>query len=251
MKLSCALVTGASSGIGWSTAQMLAREGLNLVLLARRSEKLEMLKQRILTDNPKLNVDCLEADVRDRKRLLRLFEQQKFKDVDVLINNAGLARGVSVVQDAEWDDWEEMIDTNVKGLFALTRILVPQMIQQNRGHVVNLGSVAGRWAYRGGSVYCATKFAVRAFSESLRQDLLGTAIRVTNIEPGLVETEFSEVRLRDKAAAKKVYEGISPLTANDIAETIVWSLKRPPHVNIQELVVFPTDQAAVHLTKGR
>lgn len=165
--------------------------------------------------------------------------------LDVLINNAGLARGTDKVFEASIEDWNEMLDTNVKGLLYLTRALLPNFIKNKRGHVINLGSVAGRWVYPGGSVYCASKFAVRAISEGMRLDLLGTPIRVTNIEPGMVETEFSEVRFRDKKKAKAVYQGFEPLMASDIAECAWWSLSRPPHVNIQELVVFPTAQASV------
>lgn len=151
------------------------------------------------------------------------------------------------MQDARIADWDEMFDVNVKGLLSLTRGLLPFMIRNKSGHIVNLGSVAGRWTYPGGAVYCATKFAVRALSEGLRMDLVGTGIRVTNIEPGMVNTEFSKVRFGDQAAADKVYAGMTPLSAQDVAESILWCVQRPAHVNIQEIVIYPTDQAAIGL----
>lgn len=171
---------------------------------------------------------------------------QVLKQLKVLVNNAGLAAGVDRFHEAKTQDWDLMIDVNIRGLLYLTRSLLPFLLEQREGaHIVNLGSVAGRWVYPAGAVYCATKFAVRALSEGLRMDLQGKNIRVTNIEPGMVETEFSEVRLGDKDKAKAVYSGMRPLEAMDIAESILWCLERPQHVNIQELVIFPSDQAAV------
>jgi hypothetical protein len=165
--------------------------------------------------------------------------------VSILINNAGLARGIDPVASGNPDDWDQMIDTNLKGLLYITRLVLPHMIERNEGHIVNLGSVAGRWVLPNTAVYCATKFAVRAISDALRMDLLGKKIRVTNIEPGIAETEFAEVRLRDDTKAAAVYKGITPLSPHDIAEAIVWCLDRPPHVNVHEIVIFPTAQANV------
>lgn len=237
-----AVISGASSGIGWATAEQLAGAGWNLVLLARRKDRLEALKKKL-----KCEVQTFVLDVQSKAACEKLAGELKGVSVEALINNAGLAKGVARMQDAETADWDVMIDTNVKGLLYLTRALLPGMIERKKGHIVNVGSVAGRWVYPGGGVYCATKFAVRALSEGLRMDLLGTPVRVTNIEPGMVETEFSEVRLGDAERAKAVYRGLKPLSAADIAESIVWSLSRPAHVNIQEMVIFPTDQAAIQL----
>jgi NADP-dependent 3-hydroxy acid dehydrogenase YdfG len=241
-----ALITGASSGIGRATAAGLAKEGLDLILIARRMDRLEKLR-RELEGAHKVRVIPVAADIRDHDDLQKKFQAlgADLDKVDVLVNNAGLARGTAKMSELHPNDWNEMIDTNIKGLVSLTRLLLPHFLKNQRGHIVNLGSVAGRWVYPGGAVYCATKFAVRAISDSLRLELLGTPIRLTNIEPGMVETEFSNVRLKDDAKAKAVYEGMTPLSSEDIAESIVWSLSRPAHVNIQEMVIFPTDQAGV------
>jgi NADP-dependent 3-hydroxy acid dehydrogenase YdfG len=243
-----ALITGASSGIGEASARRLAKEGYNLYLIARRKEKLNSLSLELLK-NHSIEVVWSAVDICDRVKLKYEMDQHKsiLERLDVLINNAGLARGVEKIQEAHIEDWDAMVDTNVKALLYVTRFVLPFMVQRKKGHIVNIGSIAGRWVYSGGGVYCATKFAVRALTEGLRQDLLGTGIRVTNIEPGMVETEFSEVRLQDKNKAKQVYQGMTPLVASDIAETIYWCLSRPSHINIQELVVFPTDQAAIQL----
>ncbi len=244
MQYKLALVTGASAGIGEATARLLAKDGVNLILVARRKERLLKLQKEL---SKKVNVDIYPLDISNRKLVDGFFkaEMNLLKKVDLLVNNAGMAKGREPFQQGSIDNWNEMIDINVKGLLYLTRAIVPQMISQNHGHIVNVGSVAGRWAYPNGAVYCATKFAVRAISEGLRLDLMGTKIRVTNVEPGMVETEFSLVRFGDPEKAKAVYQGLTPLTAQDIAETIVWCVERPPHVNIQEVVVFPTDQAGI------
>jgi 3-hydroxy acid dehydrogenase / malonic semialdehyde reductase len=244
MKFEWALVTGASSGIGLATAEALAAQKINLILVARREERLIELSTK-LRKQFGIDVETVAGDVRDKELPEKLASLKSFTKIDVLVNNAGLARGLSKIQDGEMADWEEMIDTNVTALLRLTRAVLPNMVKNGKGHVVNLGSVSGRWVYPGGVVYCATKFAVRALSEGLRMDLFGTPIRVTNIEPGLVETEFSEVRLRDPNKAKTVYKNASPMSASDIAECITWSLSRPAHVNIQEMVVYPTAQAHV------
>lgn len=239
-----AVVTGASSGIGQASAIALARAGYDLILVARRKERLESFSRDIRALGRQVKTAAL--DVRDHKAVAALIESDPvFSQVDVLVNNAGLARGTEKLQDARPEDWNEMIDTNVKGLLSFTRLLLPGMIARRSGHIVNLGSVAGRWVYPGGAIYCATKFAVRALSDGLRMDVHGTGVRVTNIEPGMVKTEFSEVRFGSKSASDKVYSGMTPLTAEDIAETVVWCVQRPKHVNIQELVIFPTDQAAI------
>lgn len=245
-----ALITGASSGIGAATARALAARGLDLLLIARRADRLAAMREALRAEF-KVDVKIEALDVRDAESVRRLVEAGALDGVDVLVNNAGLARGVEKVQDGRLADWDAMIDTNIKGLLYLSRAALPGMIAAKRGHVVNIGSVAGRWVYPGGAVYCATKFAVRALSEGMRMDLLGTPVRVTNIEPGMVETEFSEVRLGDVAQAKAVYEGMTPLTAVDIADAVVWCLAAPAHVNVQELVVFPTAQAAVGQVQRR
>lgn len=241
-----ALITGASSGIGRATALRLAKEGLDVVLLARRKERLEILKQEI-ESRYQVNVILLQADVRNYQQLEKEFKNQstEIEKVDVLVNNAGLASGTGKLSELQPHEWNDMIDTNIKGLIALTRLMAPKLLKSSRGHIVNVGSVAGRWVYPGGAVYCGTKFAVRAISDALRLEMLGTPIRVTNIEPGMVETEFSVVRLQSEDKAKAVYQGMTPLLADDIADCIAWSLSRPAHVNIQELVIFPTDQAGV------
>lgn len=244
---STVLITGASSGIGRACAETLAVHGYNLVLIARRSERLQEAARVCKQKNPVIQVDYFSLDVNDRKQVDGFFQNNGplVEKIDILINNSGLAKGVEPVHKANFADWEIMFDTNVKSLLYFTHKLLPSMVKRNHGHIVNLGSVAGRWVYPGGAIYCATKFAVRAFSEGLRHDLLGTKIRVTNVEPGMVQTEFAKVRLGSEEKANKVYEGMTPLNAHDIAEAVLWSLQRPPHVNIQELVIFPTDQAGV------
>lgn len=240
-----ALITGASAGIGLATAQELARAGMNLFLTARREDRLKKI-QVDLMERFKVNVQIASFDIQDRKAVEKLFaEDTRLQNVDVLVNNAGLARGTEKLPEARIDDWEEMIDTNIKGLLYMTRFVSQQMVKRDFGHIVNLGSVAGRWVYPGGGVYCASKFAVRAISEGLRMDLMGSKVRVTNIEPGMVESEFSTVRFQDTERAKVVYKGMTPLECQDIAESIRWCLERPARVNIQELVIFPTDQAAI------
>jgi 3-hydroxy acid dehydrogenase / malonic semialdehyde reductase len=216
-----------------------------LILTGRREDRLTNLAKKLKTK--KNNIDVLTFDISKKNEVKKAIKgiEKALSKVTVLVNNAGLAVGTDLVQNAKLEDWDQMIDTNVKGLLYMTRLVVPHMLEKNRGHIVNIGSVAGRWSYKGGAVYCATKFAVRAISEGLRMDLIGTNIRVTNIEPGMVETEFSRVRLGDEKKAKEVYANMAPLYADDIAECVSWSLSRPPHVNIQELVVFPTDQPAV------
>jgi 3-hydroxy acid dehydrogenase/malonic semialdehyde reductase len=242
-----ALVTGASAGIGEATALELSSKGYNLILVARRIERLEKVKASIQKANKKVQVITATLDLKNTFQVQQFANQhaKQLKSLSILVNNAGLAKGTEKLQDAKIEDWNEMIDTNIKGLLNLTRVILPFFVAQQSGHIVNLGSVAGRWVYPGGAVYCATKFAVRALSEGLRLDLHGQNIRVTNIEPGMVKTEFSLVRTGSKEKANQVYAGMKPLTAKDIAETISWVVGRPKHVNIQELVIYPTDQASV------
>lgn len=248
-----ALVTGATAGIGWATAEALAEQGFSLIITGRRQDRLNALESAIFKKSPNVTIKKAIFDVAKREDVANFLKTHSadLALLDVLVNNAGLAKGTDKLQDSAVDDWEQMIDTNIKGLLYMTRGVVEHMVKKNSGHIVNLGSVAGRWTYPGGAVYCATKFAVRALSEGLRMDLMGSRIRVTNIEPGMVHTEFSEVRFQDKAKAEKVYEDMTPLDAKDIAETIAWCVARPAHVNIQELVIYPTDQAHVGMVTRR
>lgn len=244
MEKGAVFISGATAGIGQATARRLATAGYPLVLSGRREERLQALKKEL---SPLTDVTTVVLDVRDGAQITSLFAQAPswFSQVDVLVNNAGLALGTEKLQDGHIQDWDAMIDTNVKGLLALTRQFLPTFIQRRRGHVINLGSVAGHHVYPGGAVYCATKFAVRAINDALRMDVAGSGVRVTMISPGMVETEFSQVRMQSATKAKAVYQGMQPLVGEDIAEAIVWSLERPAHVNVQELVIYPTDQAAV------
>ena len=241
------LITGASSGIGAACARLLAGEGARLLLLARREDKLTALvAESIASGCDRSSLHTLTVDVRDRQQVASVLAglSAQWQTIDILINNAGLSRGLDKLQDGGIDDWEEMIDTNVKGLLYVTRAVVPGMIQRGWGHVVNLGSIAGHQVYPKGNVYCGTKAAVRSISEGLKIDLLGTPVRVTSIDPGMVDTEFSTVRFNgDTTRAAKVYEGLQPLTAEDIAETILFCLTRPAHVNISEILLVPTAQA--------
>jgi NADP-dependent 3-hydroxy acid dehydrogenase YdfG len=239
------LITGASSGIGASCARQFAQAGAKLVLVARRDDRLEELAAEL---KQAFNTESLlvPLDIRDRATVTSEFSNlpMPWKSIDILINNAGLSRGLNKLHQGNIDDWEEMIDANVKGLLYATRTLVPGMMERGRGHVVNIGSIAGRGAYPGGNVYCASKAAVRAISDGLKQDLLGTPVRVTEVEPGLVETEFSIVRFHgDRDRAKTVYEDLTPLTPDDIADVVMFSVTRPAHVNISEVLVVPVDQA--------
>jgi len=243
-----ALITGATAGFGKATAELLAREGWNLVLTGRRLERLEILQQSLMEQYP-INVAILHFDIRDfescKKSWESLSEVAK-NEISVLINNAGLAAGRTPVDQGNVEDWDAMIDTNIKGLLYMTRLVSPYMRENQHGHIINVASIAGKEVYANGNVYCATKHAADALSRSMRIDLLPHNIKVTNIAPGAAETEFSLVRLKgDEAAAKAVYEGYKPLSATDIAESILFVLTRPPHVNINDLVIMPTAQANV------
>lgn len=244
-KLIYTLVTGASAGIGEATALELASFGTPLVLMARRRERLNKVKTACLKlGSPEVQVVTFDQSrPKSIEAAVKTIEKKKWA-IRNLINSAGLARGTGHVQDSQLRDIDEMLDTNVKGVFHLTRGLLKTIIKE-QGHIVNLGSVAGRLVYEGGTVYCATKFAIRAFSDGLRMDLKGTGVRVTNIEPGMVNTEFSRVRLGSQQKANKIYENMMPLSATDVAQSVLWCLRQPAHVNIQELVIYPTDQASV------
>jgi 3-hydroxy acid dehydrogenase/malonic semialdehyde reductase len=248
-----ALVTGATSGFGLAIARRFAAEGANVVVTGRREERLRALAEE-LRSRHHVEVDALVFDVRDRAAVESALRgaPNLLGALDLVVNNAGLAAGLAPVQSADPDDWERMIDTNVKGLLWVTRAVLPGMVERKRGDVVNIGSVAGHQPYGGGAVYAATKFAVRAITEALRYDVLGTGVRITNVAPGLAETEFSLVRFHgDEARAKSVYSGVNPLTPEDVADAVAWAVTRPAHVNVQEILLMPTDQASAYALHRR
>jgi 3-hydroxy acid dehydrogenase/malonic semialdehyde reductase len=241
-----AVITGASSGIGAACAKAFAGAGARLVLAARRVERLEAVRDE-LTGLGAPGVHCIGLDVRDDAAVSRAFDAlpAEFSAVDVLVNNAGLSRGIAPLHEGLRDDWNEMIDTNIKGLLSVDRVLVPKMVERASGTVIHLGSIAGHQAYPGGNVYCATKHAVRALTDGLRQDLLGTGVRVLSVDPGMVDTEFSEVRFHgDRQRAEGVYAGMQPLLAADVADVVLFAASRPPHVNLAQVLLLPTDQAS-------
>lgn len=238
-------ITGASSGIGAGCARKFASQGASLILNARNEEKLSALKEE-LEQQYGARVCLLPFDVRDRKTAAEALASlpDEWKAIDILINNAGLVIGVDKEHEGNLDEWDIVIDTNIKSLLAMTRLVVPGMVARGRGHIINIGSIAGDAVYAGGSVYCATKAAVKALSDGLRIDLVDTPLRVTNIKPGLVETNFSVVRFRgDKDKADNVYKGIRPLTGDDIAETVYFAASVPEYMQIAEMLVMPTYQA--------
>ena len=238
-------ITGASSGIGAGCARKFASQGASLILNARNEEKLSALKEE-LEQQYGARVCLLPFDVRDRKTAAEALASlpDEWKAINILINNAGLVIGVDKEHEGNLDEWDIVIDTNIKSLLAMTRLVVPGMVARGRGHIINIGSIAGDAAYAGGSVYCATKAAVKALSDGLRIDLVDTPLRVTNIKPGLVETNFSVVRFRgDKDKADNVYKGIRPLTGDDIAETVYFAASVPEYMQIAEMLVMPTYQA--------
>lgn len=241
------LITGASSGIGAACAEVLAGESqYRLLLCARREDKLQNLKSTLQQKYPTLEVHTFLLDVRDSDAVEQSFSNlpTEWKNIDILINNAGLSQGLDAIQDGDFGDWDRMIDTNVKGLLYVTKTVVPFLKKSNNAHIVNIGSIAGKEVYPNGNVYCATKHAVDALNKAMRIDLLPFGIKVTAINPGMVETEFSEVRFKgDKEKAKNVYTGLTPLNGFDIAETINFVLSRPAHVNINDLLIMPTAQA--------
>ena len=242
------LITGASAGIGAACARAFAREGARLVLAARRASRLEEMAEKLRGAGT--DVLALELDVTDAAAVADTLGglAAEWREVDVLVNNAGLGRGMDKLWEGDPAGWDEMVDTNVKGLLYVTRAVLPGMVERGRGHVINLGSVAGHEVYPGGAVYCATKHAVGAITRGLRMDVLGTGVRVSTVDPGMVETEFSVVRFDgDEERAARVYEGLTPLTADDIADCVTWAVTRPKHVDIDQIVVRPTAQATATL----
>lgn len=240
-------ITGASSGIGMSCARMFAQEGANLLLCARRVDRLENLKNELLAQYPDIRIHIFQLDVRDNNAVTNAIATlpDEWKQIDVLINNAGLSRGLDKFQDSSMQDWEEMIDTNIKGLLYVSKAIVPGMIERGKGHIINIGSIAGREVYPRGHVYSASKHAVDAITKGLRMDLVDTPLRVTTVDPGLVETEFSVVRFRgNEEKAKAVYQNLVPLSPDDVADAVVWAATRPPHVQVADIVLFPTAQAS-------
>ena len=236
------LITGATSGIGLACARKFAENGDKLILTGRNEHRLAELKKELDTE-----VITLAFDVRDREKAKKYLNElpEPWQDIDVLVNNAGLALGLDPEYEGNLDDWETMIDTNIKGLLTMTRLIVPGMVKRNSGHIINIGSVAGDAAYAGGNVYCATKAAVKALTDGLRIDVADTAIRVTNLKPGLVETNFSNIRFRgDHERAAKLYQGIKPLTGDDIADVAVYAANAPAHVQIAEVLILATHQAS-------
>jgi 3-hydroxy acid dehydrogenase/malonic semialdehyde reductase len=242
-------ITGASSGIGRSCARAFACQGARILMAARRLDRLEKLAVDLKAEFG-AESHGFALDVRDQAAVERIISalSPEWEAVDVLVNNAGLSRGLDKLHEGKIADWEEMIDTNVKGLLYISRAVIPGMVRRGRGHIINIGSIAGREVYPNGNVYCATKAAVKALSKGLRLDLVGTPLRVSLVDPGMVETEFSLVRFRgDGERAAKVYQGLTPLTPDDIADAVLFCATRPPHVNISELVVYPTSQASATL----
>ncbi len=238
-----AVISGATAGIGKAAAELFAESGCNLAVTGRREERLQTLKDQ-LENKHGVDISIGAFDIRNRQGCVKFVESIS-KPVDILVNNAGLAKGTDAVYEADLDDWDTMIDTNVKGLLALTRLISPQMKERNEGHIINIGSTAGHEAYAGGSVYCATKFAVNAVTKAAKKDLHGTRVRVSMVSPGLVETEFSKVRFSgDTEKADSVYEGMKPLTPEDIAEIIHFTANRPHHVNILDTIVYAAAQSS-------
>ncbi len=238
-------ISGASSGIGEACAYKFASQGANLILSARNEKKLLQIKKEIETKFH-TQILILNFDVRNRDHILQSINAlaPEWKNIDILINNAGLVIGIDKEYNGDTDEWDTMIDTNIKGLLYLTRTIVPIMIENNRGHIINIGSIAGDAAYPGGSIYCATKAAVKSLSDGLRIDLVDTPLRVTNIKPGMVETNFSVIRFRgDKKAADNVYKNIKPLTPHDVADSVYFAASAPEHVQIAEILLMPTHQA--------
>lgn len=246
MKGKTVFVSGASAGIGYFTACTFAREGARLILAARRESRLERLAQKLNDDYGATSL-CLKIDFRQQREVIKQLNSlpARWRKIDVLVNNAGLSRGLSKLHEGDLTDWEEMIDTNIKGLLYVSRVIIPWMVKRETGHIINIGSIAGHDVYPGGNVYCATKFAVDALTKGMQMDLVDTPIRVSSVDPGMAETEFSIVRFHgDKDRAKDVYKGIKPLTGQDVAEAILFCATRPAHVNINQIRIMPTAQAS-------
>ena len=246
LKNKIVFITGASSGIGKACAELFAKEKANLILSARRNERLKTLSKKLEASHG-IKVKCLKLDVRDYNQVEDVINSLdgKWKKIDILINNAGLSRGLDKIYEGKKEDWDEMIDTNVKGLAYVTRHVVPFMVKRKKGHVINIGSTAGHEVYPNGNIYAATKFAVKALSQSTRLDVLDKGIKVTSIDPGMVETEFSLVRFRgDNERAKSVYKGLKPLSPKDVAEAVLFCATRPTDVNINQIILTPLAQAS-------
>lgn len=237
------MITGATSGFGEACTRLFVENGWRVIITGRRQHRLDSLQQE-LGGSDTVHTCCF--DISDRQAVEQAFAElpADFSQIDVLLNNAGLALGLEPAYDTKLDDWEKMVDTNIKGLLYCTRTVLPKMVERKAGYIINIGSVAGNWPYPGGNVYCGTKAFVRQFSLAVRADLLGSNVRVTNIEPGNAETEFSMVRFKDdKSRADKVYEGTVALTARDVADTVWWLVNTPSHVNVTTLELMPTQQA--------
>ena len=246
-----ALITGASSGIGEACAHLFAQQGYHLILLGRREHLLEKIAQH-LVDKYAIEIKKIQADVRDKENINYVLETlpTNWKKIDVLINNAGLSQGLDPIDKGNTDDWDTMIDTNIKGLLYVSKVVSGWMVAEKKGHIVNIGSIAGKEVYANGNVYCATKHAVDALNKAMRIDLLPHGIKVTGIHPGAVETEFSIVRFKgDENRAKKVYDGLEPLMAQDIADAVWYIVSRPAHVNISDMLIMPTAQATGTIVK--
>ena len=245
-------ITGASAGIGEATARAFAAQGARILLCARRVERIEKLARSLGSDSRSPSIGSASTSATRPPSTGPSPRPAEWREIEVLVNNAGLSRGLDKLPQGLLSDWEEMIDTNVKGLLYVTRAVLPGMIERGRGHIINIGSVAGHEVYPAGNVYCASKFAVRALSKGLRLDLNGTPIRVSEVAPGMVETEFSLVRFHgDAERAGKVYQGLTPLGPADVADAVVWCATRPLHVNVSEVVVWPTAQASTTLVHRR
>ena len=241
-----ALVSGATAGIGKAIAHKLAKLNYNLIITGRRNERLDLLKKELVSDN-NIEVQTLNFDVRNKNEVFESIDslENNWKNIDLLVNNAGLAAGLGTIQEGDIEDWEQMIDTNVKGLLYLTRKISPLMIARKKGQIINIGSIAGKEVYPNGGVYCSTKHAVDALTKGMRIDMVQHGIKVSAIHPGMVDTEFSTVRFKgDKVKADAVYQGLTPLYAEDIAEAVEFAVTRPAHVNINDMVIMPTAQAA-------
>lgn len=246
-----ALITGATSGIGAASANTFAAEGYDLILIARRENLLDAQAQQLLEKHG-IKVKKIQADVRDKENINYVLETlpAEWKNVDVLVNNAGLSQGLDPIDKGDTEDWDRMIDTNIKGLLYVTKVVSSWMVERKKGHIINIGSIAGKEVYPNGNVYCATKHAVDALNKGMRIDLLPHGIKVTAINPGMVETEFSIVRFKgDENRAKKVYDGLEPLIAQDIADAIWYVVSRPAHVNINDMLIMPTAQATGTIVK--
>ena len=239
-----ALITGTTAGIGYETALILAKNGYDLIITGRRKSRLDILKQKIESEF-QVKVKTLNYDIRKKTEVEKTFNElsENWKKIDVLVNNAGLAAGLDFIYEGDIQNWEKMIDTNVKGLLYISRLIMPIMIERRIGHIINISSIAGKETYQKGNVYCATKHAVESITKAMRMELVPFGIKVTSVSPGAVETEFSIVRTGNKKIAKDVYNGYTPLTAKDIADTVEFAVNRPAHVNINDILIMPTAQA--------